>query len=34
MLWEHINKFDTNYEEWYKGDFKKLNSEQIEKEMK
>ena len=33
ILWKHIDTFYAQYEEWYLGDFTKLNSEEIEKEM-
>ena len=34
ILWKHIDSYATLYEEWYMGDFTKLDCEQIEKEMK
>ena len=33
ILWKHIDTFFAQYEEWYLGDFTKLDSEEIEKEM-
>lgn len=33
MIWEHTQKFNECYEEWYTGNFKVLESEVIEKQM-
>ncbi len=34
MLWTHIEKFEVNYSDWFKGNFLNLDAEVIEKEMK
>lgn len=34
VLWKHIDSFSTLHNDWYLGDFSKLDAEQIEKEMK
>lgn len=34
VLWQHIDQFGALHNDWYLGDFMKLDAEIIEKEMK
>lgn len=33
VLWKHIDSYAIQYEEWYNGDFTKLDCDEIEREM-